>query len=381
MIIGTSGGSSVFVLCLICLVAVAQSGLYNTACGRDSRVNYTSNSIYKTNLDTAQATLFAAANTSTSGFYNATVGEGPDQVNALVYCRDDVQPDICRSCVKDSMNKLRESCPTTKEADIWYDECVLRYSNASIFNNVETWPLVFIWIQRNASDMDQFNKDLRDLLDKLKGQAIQQKFASGDTRSLDFLTIYGLMQCSPDLSSIQCNNCLDGLMGSIQSCCSGKLGARIINPSCQLRFTTNDLFYNDTIVDAPTPLRQLPATPPSVPPPVDGRDDKNRRTVIVVVAVLVGLVLMLLVLAWKNWKEGAPSNVVDPSSSTHEVALPTNTVISRVSNKSSNIKTIALDRTSKYSRRKENNYSKTRTELEKQTTPKHTQEQRTTTKN
>ncbi|KAK1368441.1 hypothetical protein POM88_034533 [Heracleum sosnowskyi] len=157
-------------------MALARSSLYGTACGRDTSVNCTSNSIYKTNLDTAQATLFAAANASNSGFYNASVGEGPDQVNALVYCRDDVQPDICRSCVQDSMKKLRESCPSTKKAHIWYDECVLKYSNASIFGTVQTLPLLSMKNLKNASDVDQFNKDLRYLLDNLKGQATQEKY-------------------------------------------------------------------------------------------------------------------------------------------------------------------------------------------------------------
>lgn len=160
MILVASPRSSVFVLCVILSVSVALSGHYNTACGRDSNVNYTSNNIYKTNLDTAQASLISAANTNNSGFYTASVGKGADRVNALVYCRDDVQPDICRSCVKHLMNRLRESCSSTKEVDIWYEECVLRYSNASIFNNIETWPTVFFWNLRNASDMDQFNKDL-----------------------------------------------------------------------------------------------------------------------------------------------------------------------------------------------------------------------------
>ncbi|KAK1368444.1 Cysteine-rich receptor-like protein kinase 29 [Heracleum sosnowskyi] len=291
MILVASQGSSLLILCIfICSVSVIRSDFFNHACGRDNNVNYTSNSLYKANLDTAQSTLISAANTNNSGFYTASVGEGPDQVNALVYCRDDVQPDICRSCVKDSINRLRESCNSTKEADIWYDECVLRYSNGSIFNNVETWPLVYLRNPSNASDMDQFNKELGDLLYKLKGQATQEKFASGETRYI-FTNIYGLMKCSPDLSSTQCNNCLDGLMASIQSCCSGKIGGRIINPSCQLRFEIYN-FYNETIAAAPPP--QVPP-PPSVPP-VTGKDDNNTPTVIIIVLVIVGIFVMLVVL-------------------------------------------------------------------------------------
>ncbi|KAK1368445.1 Cysteine-rich receptor-like protein kinase 29 [Heracleum sosnowskyi] len=264
--------------------------------GRMLRTSLAFNSIYKTNLHTAQATLISAANTNNSGFYTASVGNGLDKVNALVYCRDDMQPDICRSCVKDTINQSRELCPSTKEANIWYAECVLRYSNASIFNNVEYWPIVHISNGRNASNTDQFSIDLRNLLDKLKGQATQEKFATGDTRGPDFLTIYGLMKCSPDLFSIQCNNCLDGLMERIPSCCSGKIGARIVNPSCQLRYETY-IFSSGAIVDAPPPQPQLPPTLPSPPLPVAGKDDNNTPTVIIiVVVVLVGILIMLLLL-------------------------------------------------------------------------------------
>uniref|UniRef100_A0A166IV55 Uncharacterized protein n=1 Tax=Daucus carota subsp. sativus TaxID=79200 RepID=A0A166IV55_DAUCS len=234
------------------------------------------------------------ANTSNSGFYSASVGNGSDRVNALVYCRDDVKPDICRSCIKDSINKSREACPSTKEADVWYTECVLRYSNASISNNLDTLPLVYLPNPGNASDMDQFNKVLRDLLDELKGQASQETFASGNESGPGFSTIYGLMQCSPDLSSVPCSNCLDGLMTSIYSCCGGKVGARIYNPSCQLRYETY-LFYNETIVEAPPP--QLPPTPLPVPPSAAGKDDNRTRTIIIViVVVIVSLVTLLLIL-------------------------------------------------------------------------------------
>ncbi|KAK1368446.1 Cysteine-rich RLK (RECEPTOR-like protein kinase) 25 [Heracleum sosnowskyi] len=299
MILVASQGSSLLILCIfICSVSVIRSDFFNHACGRDNNVSYTSNSLYKANLDTAQSTLISAANTNNSGFYTASVGEGPDQVNALVYCRDDVQPDICRSCVKDSINRLRDLCPSTKEADIWYDECVLRYSNASIFYNVETWPTVYIIPSAdNASDIRRFNNVLNDLLDKLKGQAIQEKFATGNVTGLEFSTIYGLMQCTPDLSSTQCTNCFDNLMVFFPSCCSGKTKGHIFNPSCDIRYETNNLFYNETLVDAPPPLSQLPPTPPSVPPPGAGKNDNNTRTIIiVVVAVIVSFVILLFVL-------------------------------------------------------------------------------------
>ncbi|WOG85281.1 hypothetical protein DCAR_0104469 [Daucus carota subsp. sativus] len=301
-----SPGSSVFILCMfICSVSVIRSDFYNVACGRDNKVNYTSTSIYKRNLDTVQATLISAAKKSSSGFYNASVGEGLDQVNALVYCRRDVQPDICRSCVKDSMNKLRELCPSTKEADIWYDECILRYSNASIFNKVETWPTVYWQLQNNVTDVIQFNKNLRDLLDKLKGRVAQEKFATGNVTAEDvfstlnheyfFSTIYGLMQCSPDLSLKQCTNCIDQLEVFLQSCCSGKIRGHITNPSCDIRYETYR-FYNETLVNAPPPQSQLPLKPPLVPPPAAGKDDSNKRMVLIIVVVIVGFVILLFVM-------------------------------------------------------------------------------------
>ncbi|WOG85282.1 hypothetical protein DCAR_0104470 [Daucus carota subsp. sativus] len=294
-----SPGSSVFILCMFTFsVSVIRSDFYNVACGRDNKVNYTSTSIYRRNLDTAQATLISAAKKSNSGFYNASVGEGLDQVNALVYCRCDVQPDICRSCVKDSMNNLRELCPSTKEADIWYDECILRYSNGSIFYNVETWPTVYIQFQDNATDAIQFNKDLNDLMDELKGRAAQEKFATGNVTGEDvFSTIYGLMQCSPDLSSTQCTICIDQLKGLFPSCCSGKIRGHIFNPSCDIRYETYR-FYNETLVNAPPPQSQLPLKPPSVPPPAAVKDESNKRMIIVIVVVIVGFVMLLFVLVF-----------------------------------------------------------------------------------
>lgn len=236
-------------------VSFSQSDLLRYYC--ETNGNYTSNSIYKKNLDSALANLYSAANTSNSGFYNASVGEGSDRVHAFVLCRGDVQPDICRSCVRDSTSMLRKLCPNQKEAGEWYQQCMLRYSNSSILNRVVTEPTGSLW-GRNAEDMVQFNQDLRDLLDDLKARAIQRKFATGKRRGPNFQTIYGLVQCTPDLSSMQCSDCLDNAFRYISTCCSGRIGGQILKPSCRLRFEVGRFYNETTAIDAQPPESQLP---------------------------------------------------------------------------------------------------------------------------
>ena len=47
-----------------------------------------------------------------------------------------------------------------------------------------------------------------------------------------FQTVYSLVQCTPDLSSRDCEVCLRGAIGELPSCCSGKQAGRVLYPSC-----------------------------------------------------------------------------------------------------------------------------------------------------
>ncbi|KAF1001339.1 cysteine-rich receptor-like protein kinase 10 [Apium graveolens] len=286
----TSPGMLVFAFCVfVGSISVTWSKYIIHSCGTSG--NYTNNSTYEKNLDRALATLATTANLSNSGFYNASVGENLDRVNTLVLCRNDILPDVCRRCVNDSVNRIRELCPNQNEAVEWYDECTLRYSNRFLLNKVETEPIWSYFNSNNATDVPQFNQDLRKLFDNLKVQASQEKFATGNISGPDLLTIYGLVQCSPDLSSTQCNDCLDILIGELSS--SGTIGMQIFNPSCKLIYELTRFFNEITPVDPPPPMQQLPPPPPSMPP---GKNNNTIRTVIISAVVISGVIILLLVM-------------------------------------------------------------------------------------
>ncbi|KAK1375184.1 putative cysteine-rich RLK (RECEPTOR-like protein kinase) 26 [Heracleum sosnowskyi] len=285
--------AKIIIFCiLICSISFSHSGIIIiTECGANG--NYTSSSIYGKNLDTALANLYSAANTSNSGFYNASVGQDSDRVNTVALCRGDVQPDICRSCIKASIQYLRVQCTNQKEAVEWYYECMLRYSNSSLLNNLVTEPTKALVNRDTTSNQDQFNKDLRDLVEGLRGQATQRKFATGNISGPDFLTIYALMQCTPDLSSTQCGDCLDEAIREISTRCVG-LGCHIMKPSCRLRYEYARFYNETTTINAPPPRPQL-SPPPSVSLAA-GKGDNKTPTLIVIVAVIVGFVILLLLL-------------------------------------------------------------------------------------
>ncbi|KAM7493474.1 hypothetical protein LguiB_028083 [Lonicera macranthoides] len=249
--------------------------------------NYTNNSVYRSNLDSALSLISANTNRTIYGFNSTVVGQDADRTNALALCRGDVDQETCGRCVYNTTLKLREICPNQKEAIGGYDFCMLRYSNRSVEDPIS----ISLWNINNVSNVAQFNEDLRTLMDSLipraAGGGPLRKFASGNVRGPDFLTIYGLVQCTPNLSEDLCENCLVGAARGIPGCCEGKAGGRVIRPSCSVRFEV-DPFFNETPANAPPPL-----PPPSPPPP--GRDYNTTRTTITIVVPIVVFVMLVVV--------------------------------------------------------------------------------------
>lgn len=241
----------------LCYETIAQPD-FTPSCD-DDKGNYTSNSTYEHNLNTLLSTL--TSNTEiTYGFYNFTYGEDNNKVYGIGLCRGDVNPSDCRNCLNNSRVLLIQNCPNQKEAIGWIDKCMLRYSNRSIFGLMETKPGLSMWNPFNATDADEYNKVLGKLLYGLKSKAASgdsmKKYATANETGPNFQDIYSLMQCTPDVSYLDCNQCLDQAIARLPSCCENKIGGRVIRASCNLRYESYP-FYEFPVL--------LPSSPPRTP--------------------------------------------------------------------------------------------------------------------
>ncbi|KAK3433348.1 hypothetical protein EUGRSUZ_D00835 [Eucalyptus grandis] len=268
---------SAVLLLLLSLLALATSAHgadpLSAYCG--SNGNFTANSTYGANLNTLLASVAAADG---RGFYNLSTGGSPDAVNAIALCRGDVGAADCRSCLNDSAAEIARQCPVQKEAIIWYDNCMLRYSNRSIFGVVEVSPYLYMWNVNNVTNnVDQFNQDLRNLTDDLRDRAASgnstRKFAVGNATAPKFKTLFGLMQCTPDLSQLQCEDCLTRAVGDIPRCCDQKEGGRVIYPSCNIRFEVYPFFDSSAYESPESPPLAPQVSPP--PPPTNNTSTKG----------------------------------------------------------------------------------------------------------
>ncbi|KAF3450457.1 hypothetical protein FNV43_RR06540 [Rhamnella rubrinervis] len=228
-------------------------------------------------------------------------------------CRGDVKQEACRSCLNYSTNSTEENCPNQKEAIEWYDECMLRYSNRSIFGVKEDSPRYWLWnVQNVSSNVDGFKQVLMTLLVDLKNKAAAggslRKFATGNETAPNFQTIYALVQCTPDLSLTQCTSCLDIAMVDLPKCCDQKVGGRVIGPSCILRYEVY-LFYEPTSSSVVTPPSPTPAPLTNTPTTQGGKKSNTSRTMITVaVPTAVCVVLIIFICAYLRLRK-AKKNV------------------------------------------------------------------------
>ena len=204
----------------------------------EDKGHYNTNSNYEANLNDVLSTISSYKETE-NGFYNLSVGTEPDKVYAIGLCRGNVKPNICRSCLNDSRYSLTQLCPNQKEAIGWNDNCMLRFSNRSIFGIMESQPHFALITTKSESDLNGY-KQLQPLFDRMKSEAASggsQKFATENSS-----TIYMLAQCTPDLLEADCIDCLDNIYQNILQCCVETEGGRFYTPSCYYRFESYPCF-------------------------------------------------------------------------------------------------------------------------------------------
>ncbi|XP_010414234.2 PREDICTED: putative cysteine-rich receptor-like protein kinase 9 [Camelina sativa] len=226
-----------------------------------STATYTRNSTYYNNLTTLLS-FFSSRNASYStGFQNATVGQEPDMVTGLFLCGG-VSPESCRDCVVFAVNQSLNRCPNQRQAVLYYDECMLRYSHRNILSTLRTIDGYTLSSLINIPTNQQ--ESFRGLVLSMMNQAAREAAAS--SRKLGAIkanfnasqTLYGLVHCTPDLTAQDCSLCLKT---SISQLPTERIGARVLLPSCNSRYELYP-FYNESVISSST-LRSPPPTPPA----------------------------------------------------------------------------------------------------------------------
>lgn len=195
----------------------------------------------RTYLKNLNNVLDSISNYVGSGFFSFSFGQDGRVAHVIGVCEGNIASDTCRSCLVNSTTKLKELCFNRKEAIGWYENCMLRYSDKSIYQNLENKPdYCFPDEIRSYSDPVQFSSTMKNFMATLQGEAARKssKFANGSMPYAVNIIIHGLVQCTPDLSEQQCNSCLNNILGVVSGCFLGKSGGKAATPSCKIRYET-----------------------------------------------------------------------------------------------------------------------------------------------
>ncbi|XP_039160986.1 cysteine-rich receptor-like protein kinase 19 [Eucalyptus grandis] len=232
-----------FLLCLTQVFSFTKCQLQNiTSC--NSAINFTSGSIFPVNLNLTLASL--VANASISGFATSSFGQDPNNAYGLTRCRAYVSKEECQTCVETAVGKMRQLCPSQKEAFILLENCSLKYSNQNFFSTADSSSKIGYCNVVKASQPALFQSVLLSLILNLSSSVILSPSRLVNSSAyMDSKTIYAMVQCTPTLEVKGCSNCLRDIITYMLTGCNLNEGSRILSLSCDLRY---EIYLRETIL-------------------------------------------------------------------------------------------------------------------------------------
>lgn len=202
------------------------------------------------------------------------------------------QPDL-RDCVTTAGKNFSSSSQCrSKKAVVWYEECMLRYSDKATFSVLEDDDPIQIFNPNNTvPDAALLMKILNSTMTEIASAASKmsgKKFATKQKSYMPANPLYCLVQCTPDLSENDCNRCLQKAIVNLPN---DTAGAKMLSESCYLRYELFPFYEN---IDTLSPS----ITSPSVPKVMKKKGQPFKAIIIIsaVVAASVSLVLIIVII-------------------------------------------------------------------------------------
>ncbi|XP_013694334.1 uncharacterized protein LOC106398301 [Brassica napus] len=296
---------------ILCFILISFSPIFVSAQTCDEAAGtFKPNSPYEKNRRLLNSTV-ASNVTAYAGYFNGSIGLGPDRVYALGMCAPGAEPQACSDCIQDASDSLLSTCLNQTDGFVWSGDeflCLVRYSSKSLYGVLALEPITPF---HNVMDIRKENQEEFDSVwDGLKLRMITRVSSSVRNNSSTSLSLSGkyyakdvapvpvygnilmLMQCTPDISSNDCSLCLKSSVDYYKKLYHGKKGVIMLRPSCFFRWELYNFSGAFDHINDPPPL----SNSPSVPNLTDiTKKDKNvSRGVIAAIVVVIVVIIVLI---------------------------------------------------------------------------------------
>ena len=180
--------------------------------------------------------------TANDGFYTTSTGQDSNRVYGLGMCFPGTEARSCSDCITAASNGLVKNCTNQIDALDWrmYGTrlCLVHYSNRSFYGSLD---MEIIRSDNYTRDVQANMTDLEltweALMIGLIDQASSLYYAARTQKLQSSIShVYGVVQCSRDISLENCTRCLQQNVIEYRSCCRGREGGIFSRPSCFIRW-------------------------------------------------------------------------------------------------------------------------------------------------
>ncbi|KAJ8750039.1 hypothetical protein K2173_013954 [Erythroxylum novogranatense] len=199
----------------------------------DHKISF--NKGFEYNLDKMINSLSSDA--PATGFAEGELGQNSEKVIAFALCTAPLKSQQCQTCLEVGGREIRSRCSTLeyKGGVIWYDDCMLKYANQKSTDYLHSF------FQCNPDTVKhpiRFRERKQKLFRRLikEAQESPDLYAAGDINVGRSERIYGLFQCTRNLSRFECKVCLQNYSRKLRFACHKKVGGSVLSGSCNMRF-------------------------------------------------------------------------------------------------------------------------------------------------
>ncbi|XP_048606969.1 putative cysteine-rich receptor-like protein kinase 39 isoform X2 [Brassica napus] len=235
------------------------------------------------------------------GFYNASLGQYPNTVYALGFCEKYYEQKACLRCLESLALDTETSCGNITKSFVWSSDdedrfwCLVRSSNQP-FGNLELIPPLIEADPDHiepSKDMTLFMQQWESAVNKTLETATQANtssvhkyYSAIHAHFTEFPNVNMAMQCTPDITSQDCKQCLGDCVEYFREQFRGRAGGMASFPSC--------LFRWDNVTSMPA-LPRPPAQEkrPSSIPEKKGRCTHREIITTIVVATFINLLVFV----------------------------------------------------------------------------------------